>query len=209
VTGFAPQESERSRNLERILTFVDAIAAVAITLLVLPLVDLGNEIRSADESVWHLITSHSNQFWAFALSFVVIARLWLAQHVLFRSVIASTRGMVTLLMLWSMAIVFLPFPTALLPVGGEQAATKVLYMGTLALSAICLAGIAVIVGRDRRLRDADEAPTPITSVATALAFLLALAISLVFPSTSYYPLLLLLAIDPAVAFLNSVRNRRS
>jgi uncharacterized membrane protein len=209
VTASAPEVGERSRDLERILTFVDAIAAVAITLLVLPLVDLGNEIRSADESVWHLVTTHANQFWAFALSFAVIARLWLAQHVLFRSVIASTRGMVTLLMLWSMAIVFLPFPTALLPVGGEQAATKVLYLGTLTLSAICLAGIAIIIGRDRRLRDTDKAPTPTTSLATAVAFLLALAISLAVPVTSYYPLLLLVVTDPAVALIARLRNRRS
>ncbi len=209
MSASEPPAAERNRDLERLLTFVDAIAAVAITLLVLPLVDLAAELHGADESVWHLISTHANQFWAFALSFVVIARLWLAQHVLLRPVIASTRGVTTLLLLWSMAVVFLPFPTALLPRGGEQAATKVLYLGTLALSAICLAGMAVIIGRDRRLRDTDQAPTPTTSVATAAAFLLALAISLVFPATSYYPLLLLLVVDPAIAFVNAVRNRRT
>jgi hypothetical protein len=36
--------TERERDLERFLTFVDAIVAIAITLLVLPLVEVGAEI---------------------------------------------------------------------------------------------------------------------------------------------------------------------
>ncbi len=209
MTASAPRETERNRDLERLLTFVDAIAAVAITLLVLPLVDLGNEIRSSHQSVWDLVTSHSNQFWAFALSFVVIARLWLAQHVLLRTVIASNRGLSSLLLLWSMAIVFLPFPTALLPAGGEQAATKVLYLGTLAVSSLCLTAMAAIISRNRGLRDTDERPRLTTSVATATAFVLALVVSLVFPATGYYPLLLLMISDPAAALVGRLRNGHS
>jgi hypothetical protein len=35
---------ERSRDFERFITFIDAIVAIAITLLVLPLVDLATEL---------------------------------------------------------------------------------------------------------------------------------------------------------------------
>lgn len=39
------REPVRSRDLERFITFIDAIVAIAITLLVLPLVDLATEIE--------------------------------------------------------------------------------------------------------------------------------------------------------------------
>jgi len=128
------QRAERSRDLERVLTYVDAIAAVAITLLILPLVDLAGEIRSEHDSVSALIRSHAGEFWGFALSFVVIARLWFSQHRLMRPVVTANRPLLFWLLLWTFAIVFLPFPTALLSIGGDQPITKVLYIGTLALS---------------------------------------------------------------------------
>lgn len=201
--------AERSRDLERFLTFVDAIAAVAITLLVLPLVDLGTEIHSGDESVSHLIATHANQFWSFALSFVVIARLWLAQHVLLRSVIASSHALTAALLVWAMAIVFLPFPTALLPEGGSQAVTKVLYIGTLTISSVCLTIVALVIGKNRELRDTDDRPRVTPAAATAVVFALALAISVIFPATSYYPLLLLLVGEPAVASISRLWHSRS
>jgi hypothetical protein len=64
--------AERDRNFDRLLTFVDAIVAIAITLLVLPLVELAPELGD-DGSVADLLRDHSDELWAFALSFYVIA----------------------------------------------------------------------------------------------------------------------------------------
>ncbi len=49
----APQR-ERSRDVERFVTFLDAIAAIAITLLVLPLVELTGEL-SGDVEIGELL----------------------------------------------------------------------------------------------------------------------------------------------------------
>lgn len=199
--------TERSRDLERLLTFVDAIAAVAITLLVLPLVDLAGDIHSEDQSVAHLIHTHSDLFWSFALSFAVIARLWLAQHVLMRAVIASSGGIVTWLVLWTVAIVFLPFPTALLPGGGDQAVTKVLYIGTLTASSICLACLAWVIRRNPDLHEPGQAPpSPVVGVINAGLFLVALAVSLIFPVLSYFPLTLLITADWLAAMWSRMRS---
>jgi uncharacterized membrane protein len=195
--------------LERLLTFVDAIAAVAITLLVLPLVDLAGQIQSEHQSVSHLISANSDRFWAFALSFAVIARLWLAQHFLMRPVIASSRGMVAWLILWTLAIVFLPFPTALLPGGGEQAITKVLYIGTLTVSSICLSFLALVIRRDPSLHEPGETPSPIPGIANALLFLIALALSLAIPRLSYFPLILLVTADWLTALWARLRPGQS
>jgi uncharacterized membrane protein len=205
--GVARESStDRSRDLERLLTFVDAIAAVAITLLVLPLVDLADEIHSEHQSVAHLIQSHQGLFWSFGLSFAVIARVWLAQHVLMRPVIASSPGIAVWLILWTAAIVFLPFPTALLSDGGHQAITKVLYIGTLTASSLCLAALALVIKRDRSLHEPGHTPSPASGVISSMLFLLALALSLVFPILSYYPLILLVTGDWLTALWTRLRQ---
>jgi uncharacterized membrane protein len=200
-------QAERSRDLERFLTFVDAIAAVAITLLILPLVDLAGEVRSGDESVWHLLTTHSGQFWSFGLSFGVIARLWLAQHRLMRPVIAANVQLTTCLMLWVLAIVFLPFPTALLPGGGRETITKALYLGTLTACSACLLLVSLVVGRNRSLRDSDERPLIAPDVTIVGIFVVALAISLIVPAAEYYPLLLLFLSGPITRLVGRVESR--
>jgi uncharacterized membrane protein len=200
---------ERSRDLERLLTFVDAIVAVAITLLILPLVDLAGEIHSDHQSVAHLISSNVDLFWSFGLSFAVIARLWLAQHVLMRPVIASSPRMVALLILWTLAIVFLPFATALLPVGGDQALTKVLYIGTLTASSVFLALLAWLIRRNPDLHEPGESPSPVAGVINALLFLLALVLAVLIPGISYYPLLLLVIADWLTALWNRLQQRHS
>ena len=103
--------TERERDLERFLTFVDAIVAIAITLLVLPLVEVGAEV--GDGSVADLVAAHGIDLLGFLLSFTVIARLWLAQHHIVRSLVRQSRPVVLLLLAWTLTIVFLPFPTAL------------------------------------------------------------------------------------------------
>ncbi|MDI9914964.1 TMEM175 family protein [Rhodococcus sp. IEGM 1379] len=76
--------AERTRYFDRYVTFIDAIAAIAITLLVLPLVELTND---HDGTTAELLRDHTAQFYAFGLSFVVIFRFWWSQHRLLRFVI--------------------------------------------------------------------------------------------------------------------------
>jgi len=77
---------------------------------------------------------------------------------LLRSVIAADGQLMLWLTLWVPAIVFLPFPTALLPDSGNEAITKVLYMGTPGVSSACLVLLALAISRNRSLRDSDERP---------------------------------------------------
>ncbi len=114
----AIQEQERARDFDRFLTFIDAIIAIAITLLVLPLVELVGDL-GAGGSVRDLLDEHSAQIWAFFLSFVVIANLWLVQHRMLRNVVASNDTLTRLMLLWSLTVVVLPFPTALVAAPGN------------------------------------------------------------------------------------------
>lgn len=191
-----PQQAERTRDLERFVTFIDAIVAIAITLLVLPLVEISGETGLEEESVWHFLQHHQAEIYSFLLSFVVIARLWLAQHRLVRHMVDTAPGTTVALFAWTLTIVFLPFPTALVGRHGSDETTKVLYMGTLALSSLAIALLAWMLARHPQLRDLPDPPRIGPALTTAAVFLTALAISLVFPSTSYYPLLLLIVFDP-------------
>jgi uncharacterized membrane protein len=188
---------ERSRDCDRFLTFVDAVVAIAITLLVLPLVDVAGQLDGG--SVAHLLSSHSTQVWGFLLSFAVIAALWLAQHQTVHSLVALDGPVVRLMLGWMLTIVFLPFPTALVAEAGEQPIAKLLYIGTMAVSSTLLALLAVAIGRTRALRDTDAKPDPAPAVGSALGFLVALAVSLAVPATGYYPLLVLLLPGPVLA----------
>jgi uncharacterized membrane protein len=188
--------AERERDLERLLTFVDAVVAIAITLLVLPLAEFARDVRTGQ--VLDLLREHVDDLFGFVLSFVVIARLWVAQHAIVSSLVRQNEVVLRLLLAWTFTIVVLPFPTALVAVTSDDSAAKVLYIGTMAASSALLALIARVVARDRALRDTDDGPDPAQVTATTVAFLLALVAALTFPAASYWPLLLLLLVDGVV-----------
>jgi len=191
---------ERERDLDRLLTFVDAIVAIAITLLVLPLVDVAGRLPDGG-SVAHLLRENSGQIWAFFLSFAVIANLWLTQHRVLSHVATASDWLTRLMLLWTVTIVVLPFPTALVAghEAGDQATTKLLYVGSMAVSSLLLALMCLEIARNDRIRDTDEGPDVVRAFATFVAFLVILALMLAVPGLSYWPLVLLVLPDRVVA----------
>ena len=195
---------DRERDLDRFLTFVDAVVAIAITLLILPLAEAAADIEEG--SVGDLLRQNEDKLLGFFLSFVVIAQLWFAQQRIVSSLLVQDSLVTRLMLAWTLTIVFLPFPTALVAENGHDAATKILYVGTMAISSSLLALMAWAVGRDRSIRDTDDRPDPAPSLVTVIGFVLALAITLAFPATSYYPLLLLLLTSPATKAIRQARG---
>jgi uncharacterized membrane protein len=191
------QETVRDRDFERFLTFLDAVVAIAITLLVLPLVDVASEVTSRSD-VAEVLRAHVGQFVAFGISFWVISRLWFVQHAVLKPVVASNRRLSALLMLWLANIVVLPFTTALIAQAGHSALVQALYLGSLALGSFLMAGVSTVALRNPALRDGPPAD-PADSVVVALIFLLVLVLTQVAPALSFWPLVLLYAGDPVTA----------
>ena len=81
-----------------------------------------------------------------------------------------------------------------------------LYIGTLALSSICLAFLALVIKRNPSLHEPGEPPSPAAGVINALLFLVALGLSLAWPVLSYYPLLLLIGADWLTALWTRMRQ---
>jgi uncharacterized membrane protein len=147
ITG---EGSSSNGGLERIIFFGDAVVAIAITLLVLPLVDLPSEDPTADALT--LIRDHSFEFVVFLISFAVIGKLWLVHHSLFRRIANYDRQLLSAQFLWLLAIVFLPFPTELLGMSDSSRSASALYIAVLAVNAGCLAWMGAHIDAHPRLR---------------------------------------------------------
>jgi uncharacterized membrane protein len=197
----------RRHDVDRLLTFVDAIVAIAITLLVLPLAELTPGL--GDQSVGHLLRTHQGQFWSFLLSFVVIARLWLVQHHNLRNVVIAPDRLELLLMTWTATIVFLPFPTALLANAGSQAVTKLLYIGTIALNVGVVAVMDLLIGRHPTATGGHPPPDLASALTNVILLVVALILALLLPGASYYTLLLLAFDKPILSLWRRVGSRNA
>jgi uncharacterized membrane protein len=193
-----PARMRTERGLDRLVTFLDAVVAIAITLLVLPLVEvLGDD---APEDLGALLSDHLVQFGSFALSFVVIARLWTAHHRLIEWVGGYDSAFVWVNMAWAFTIVLLPFSSQVIAEFGTDRLSVGLYIGTVAASAVAAAVLVLLVRSRPALRregvgagDVDVVP----ALVAAVLLLLALVVGVVVRPVNFYALLLLFLSTPA------------
>lgn len=191
----------RSRDLDRLLTFIDAIVAIAITLLILPLVDVANEHGG---SASEILSDNLGQLGAFALSFLVILRFWWAQHRVLGNVIDDDRLFDCALVAWAFTIVFLPFPTELAASSSDDVPTRLLYIGTMAASAVALSVLTYSLKRNPALTDGPAHPmTP--SVVVSVLFIIALILSAVVYPIGYLSLFVLFLAGPIDSFVERRR----
>jgi uncharacterized membrane protein len=193
-----------SRGLDRLITFLDAVVAIAITLLVLPPVDVLGE-GAADRGLGQVVTGNASAFGAFLLSFAVIGRLWLGHHRIVEYVGAYDEAFVVLNLVWVLTIVFLPFASQVAAIYGAQLRGAVAtYIGTVAASAGCLSALALLVGRRPALRrDGVERVPLLGSLTTSGLILAALALGVAVPAVNYWAMLLLLLSGPVERLVRS------
>jgi uncharacterized membrane protein len=134
-------------GLERVLTLTDAVVAIAMTLLVLPLVEIAGEVDT--DELGAFLADHGDLFLSFAISFVVIYVFWSAHGVAFRRVEhrhTEARALHLLNLGWLLLIAFLPFPTAV--VGRDLTTTSApLYIGTMTVLSALTSGIIMTIDR--------------------------------------------------------------
>ncbi|TKK73635.1 DUF1211 domain-containing protein [Kribbella jiaozuonensis] len=184
-----------TRDPDRLVLFTDAVVAIAITLLVLPLVDLVPEVRAEGGDAVSVVTDHWQEIFTFLLSFVVIANFWLGHHRLFEHVRAYNSAMIRLNLLWLLTIVVLPFPTEIIGAFPSNRFTAGFYTGTILALSICQSAIAWMIHGHKELENPDNPVSReglvgslILTGLTVVAFLLAAFV----PGVNFYALLLLL-----------------
>ncbi len=204
-----PENRKSEEGLSRLIAFADAVVAIALTLLVLPLVDIANELRE-ETSVAEVISDHSLELMSFFVSFVVIWILWRQHHQTMEYFRSYDSVLVNLTFVWLLTVVILPFATAMIDDSRVEWGTA-FYIGVLAASVAALVGIAQWGHRHPELLADDEATRRWTKSSggwgTLLALAIALIITLVFPETGNWPILLLVLTDPIERMLDRLRNR--
>lgn len=206
-----PENRQSPEGLSRLIAFADAVVAIALTLLVLPLVDIANDLRE-DSSVADVVSDSSIELVSFIISFGVIWILWRQHHQTMEYFRAYDRTLVNLHFLWLLTIVALPFATALID-GAHIEQANILYIGVLAVSVSSLIGIAEWGRRHRELLADDDATdrwvASSSGIGTLIILAVALVVAIVFPRSGNLPLLLLLLTDPIERMLARRRQRGS
>ncbi|WP_182112525.1 MULTISPECIES: TMEM175 family protein [unclassified Actinotalea] len=196
------------RGLDRLVNFTDAAVAIAITLLVLPLVDVVTD--GEQRTVAELLTQEAGTFLAFAISFVVIASFWVGHHRVFEHLQDYSRAMLWANFLWLASIVLIPFTTQLLADDGTDVpAVNALYISTMIVTTGSILLIEWLAVREPELQRAEvRGSLTLRNGAVALGLLLvALVLAVVAPRVGMFWLLLLFLADPLARLTGGRRGR--
>lgn len=195
---------------ERFKAFVDAVVAIAMTLLILPLMESVSDAASGKLSTAEFFVDHSGQLLSFGLSFILIATFWMGHHRQYRDVEWITSPLIWINVAWMATIVWLPVPTAMIGQMETDSLQPVVYIGTLILTQI-----TTLAGWLYLLRHPDFTTTPVDvlragvlgDLAAIILFLIALALAVFVPSVGYAGLLVLLLSGVVSHLLNRASRR--
>ena len=208
----AEEELEELRSSERMVFFTDAVVAIALTLLILPLLESVSDAGDG-MSTHEWVSEHAAQLGSFALSFVVIASFWLGHHSLYRHVRRLAPWVMQLNLVWMFAIVWLPVATAMVGSMPTDALQLVLYVGAMVLASLASVAVNLVVLRHPETWEPDDPPTTddlASALATFVLFVLALVVALVIGGgRSYSAMFLLLLAGPTQSVLARLLRRRS
>jgi uncharacterized membrane protein len=130
----APREHDRLARTEpdhrdraaiefaRVVAFSDGVFAIAITLLVLTL-----EIPAGLDDLGAALRDHGDDLFAYALSFAVIGKFWLAHHRFYGAIERFDGTLMGLNLLYLAWIVLVPFSSDLLGNYGDEPVSAIIY----------------------------------------------------------------------------------
>jgi uncharacterized membrane protein len=134
--GFAEDETlaERAFDYARTVALSDGVFAIALTLLVLN-ITVPNLTSSEHSELGHRLLDHRDEFISYAISFAVISLLWIRHHVQFRGVARIDTRLTVLNLAYLAFVAFVPYPTRLIGLYGDEPASVVLYAATIGIIA--------------------------------------------------------------------------
>jgi uncharacterized membrane protein len=188
-----PKVKHTRAGLDRLVFFSDAVVAIAITLLVLPLVEEAQTMGSAPTIVFFQQNSFS--LLAAGVTFGVIGSSWREHHRLFEQAIDYSPLLIRVNFFWLALIAFLPVATELLVVSAQSDRLAIgLYIGTIALlMALCrleefIMRRSGLLSEDARLSASEEVLRWLPVALRLIAFVLATTI----PGVGLWALLIVL-----------------
>lgn len=185
---------------ERAKAFADAVVAIAMTLLILPLMESVADVAGADKSALHWFSEHQQQLTSFLLSFVMIAMFWMTHHRVYAAVETVTTPLLWIVMAWLLTIVWLPVATAMSgQMDSDDPFVKVVYIGSMLAIALMMLWQRLYLRahpRLHRISDARLVSGLSADIAMVVLFGVALAIAVFVPVIGYWALLIMFLVTP-------------
>lgn len=150
----------RTRSVDRLINFSDAVVAVAVTLLALPLIDI---VPADGESVWTAIGDNIGPVIAFLFTFFVVAMMWSAHNRILNGIRDFDGALFWMNTAWLALVVLLPWFSALfgesqmLGEGSKWPGVGLLYWGAMGLLSLLGWLMSWHLTRTPALLDAHEA----------------------------------------------------
>jgi uncharacterized membrane protein len=188
------QAEALGRPVDRLVVFTDGVVAIALTLLILPLLESVSDAAGSGLSTAEFLEEASNQLLSFVLSFVIITLFWVRHHGLFEHIARYNGPLLWLNVGWLLTIVWLPVATAITGSMRPDAVQETVYIGTMLLSSLALTGANLLVRRRPALLS-EHGPPPLERLSADLAltvmYAVALLLALVVPGLNYTALFVL------------------
>lgn len=180
------------KDMQRFANFSDAVMAIAITLLILPLTERAANARITSFHAFGAAFGHL--LLVFLLSFVVIYRYWEVHHDLMRSVQTFDAKLFWCNGLWLLSIAIIPFTSELI---GNNATNSVfingIYIASLMITGYAGYAMQFTASHSPHLRRPGAAALPVSyGLYSAVAMTLALLIAIAVPSIGIWSLVLLI-----------------
>lgn len=189
---------------ERLIFFTDAVVAIAMTLLILPLLESVSEASRDGLDTFGYLQEHGEQLAAFALSFFVIASFWRTHDRIFEHVAHHGGWLAPLNIIWMFTIVWLPVATAMVGAMDSDRFQLGVYIGSMLTTSLLALAMQLLLLRNPHLskpeNPASRAALP-DLITTSGLFALALALGLAIPGVQYWGLLVLLLSGPVERLL--------
>lgn len=182
-------------DVERVVFFTDAVVAIAMTLMILPLMEAVADAADEGLDAWDYVRENVDPLISFLLSFVIIARFWRSHHRLFAKVEWEVPGLFALNVAWLIAIVFLPVATSMTGLMTPSDSVFAVYIGTMLVAALLMAAMIVLLRRHPEVwRAGEQVPAELVLSAFIVCGLMAVALLLavLVPGLGYFALLVLL-----------------
>ena len=144
------------RAVDRLINFSDAVVAVAITVMVLPLIDIPGP--EPGQTIWVVLLDHAGQITTFLFTFFVVAIMWLTHNRILNRIRAYDAVIFWTNTTWLAAIVLLPWLSAMYgESSGGQGSVGLVYWTALAFISV----LGSMLGRHiRRHPEFVDAPAP-------------------------------------------------
>ncbi|UNK70569.1 TMEM175 family protein [Microbacterium sp. H1-D42] len=200
MTEAEPGAKSSLLEADRAKAFIDAVVAIAMTLLILPLMESVSEAAANDEGPGEWFAEHTGQLIAFALSFAIIAMFWMNHHRLFARVQRMSPALLWITVAWLFSIVWLPVATAMSgQMPSDDPVVIAVYIGSMLLTSTLSLTTRVYLRLHPALHAIDPA-SELRGIAVDLAmitlFAASLAVAVAVPQVSYFALLLMWLTGP-------------